>query len=416
MPDPPGLGRGFVPGGVAWLLVTGFLLVGGIDSAAAGAAAPAWTEVQDRASGQTVYFNAWGGDPAINRYIEWAAEAVRERYDVRLVHVKVTDIAESVSRIMAERVAGRDDDGSVDLLWINGENFAALRRADLLWGPWTGDLPNAALIDWEGNPTTRTDATLPTEGFELPWGTSRFTLFYDDSQVPSDGQLEPWSSEALLEWIEAHPGRFTYPQPPAFLGTAFLKQMLLVLADDPGRLQRPAAGDFGEVSAPLWAWLDRAHGSMWRQGRLFPRSGPAQRELLAAGELCWMMSYNPAEASRAIREGQLPETVQAVRLRGGALANSHFLAIPYNAASKAGAMLVANFLISPEAQARKADVGVWGDPTVLDLDALAAVNAEQSRPLPRGAVAPGAPDRLLPEPHPSWTARLERAWLRRYVR
>ncbi|MEX2124955.1 MAG: ABC transporter substrate-binding protein [Woeseia sp.] len=398
------------------LLVIGFFCVADADSAGADAESPAWLELQREASGQTVYFNAWGGDLAINRYIEWAAERVRERHGVHLVHVKVTDIAESVSRIMAERVAGRDADGSVDLLWINGENFAALKEAGLLWGPWTGRLPNAALIDWRGNPTLLIDVTLPTEGFELPWGTSTFTLFYDRSTAPTRSQSAPRNPAALLAWIEAYPGRFTYPQPPAFLGTAFLKQMLLLLTDDAHRLQRPAGEDFDEVSAPLWVWLDRAHARMWRRGRLFPRSGPAQRELLAVGELHWMMSYNPAEASRAIRQGELHETIGALHLEGGALANSHFLAIPYNAGSKAGAMLIADFLISPEAQARKSDEDVWGDPSVLNVEDLAAADRMLFESLARGAATPSPPARLLPEPHPSWAILLEREWLERYVR
>ena len=50
---------------------------------------------------------------------------------------------------------------------------------------------------------------------------------------------------------------------------------------------------------------------------------------------------------------------------GGTLGNTHFVAIPFNANAAAGAMVLANFLMSPEAQARKQDPKVWGDPTVL---------------------------------------------------
>lgn len=371
-----------------------------------------WDSVETQASGQTVYFNAWGGDVAINRYIRWAGERIYDEHGVRLVHVKVTDIAEAVSRIMAERGAGRDRNGSVDLLWINGENFAALKGAGLLWGPWTERLPNAQLLDWQGNPTTRVDVTVPTEGYELPWGTSVFTLFYDRTSVIQP----PMEPAALLQWIHANPGRFSYPQPPSFLGTAFLKQMLMVLITEPERLQSPAGADFPEMTAPLWSWLDSAHADMWRSGRLFPRSGPAQRELLAVGELDWMMSYNPAEASRAIRQSELPATIGALHPARGALANSHFLAIPYNASAKAGAMVAANFLISPKAQAHKANVDVWGDPTVLDKENLDRHSRALFEHRGGDASIPSPPGRLLPEPHPSWTTRLEQAWLERYVR
>ncbi len=373
---------------------------------------PDWAQVRFDASGQTVYFNAWGGDPGINRYLAWAADELLTQHEVRLVHVKVTDIAEAVSRIMAETAAGRVDDGSVDLLWINGENFAALKRANLLWGPWAERIPHAALINWQDNATTRIDMTLPTEGYELPWGTAAFTLFYHEPQVP----LPPSDPVALLAWMEQHPGRFSYPQPPSFLGSAFLKQLLLLLTNEPERLLAPAGDEFADITEPLWLWLDRAHAAMWRGGRLFPPSGPAQRELLAVGELDWMMSYNPSEASRAIRQHELHETIGALHFSGGALANTHFLAIPANASAKAGAMVTANFLLSPVAQARKADERYWGDPTVLD---LARLNADERAPFdsaPTGASTPVPPDRFLPEPHPSWTTRLEAAWVRRYVR
>jgi len=170
------------------------------------------------------------------------------------------------------------------------------------------------------------------------------------------------------------------------------------------------------LTLPLWRWLDRAHKSMWRRGRLFPQSGPAQRDLLAIGELDWMLSYNPAEASRAIRQGEMHAGIGALYFDAGALANSHFLAIPYNSGATAGARVVANFLASPEAQARKADERYWGDPTVLDLDSLGADEHAYFDVLDIGPATPPPAKRFLAEPHPSWTTRLEQTWLERYVR
>ncbi|ANO52720.1 ABC transporter substrate-binding protein [Woeseia oceani] len=371
-----------------------------------------WDAVVAEAAGQTVYFNAWGGDLAINRYIEWTAEQVRAKYAVELRHVRVTDIAESVTRIMAERSAGRNDGGSVDLLWINGENFAALKRAGLLYGPWATQVPSAAVINWQNNPTTLTDGSLATDGFELPWGTAALTFFFDRERV----NALPRTPAALLAWIERHPGRFSYPQPPSFIGSAFLKQMLLALSDNPDRFSAPVGNDFDEQTAPLWQWLDRAHASMWRSGRLFPQSGPAQRDLLAVGELDWMLSYNPAEASRAIRQGELHAGIGALYLDAGALANSHFLAIPYNSGATAGARVVANFLASAAAQARKADERHWGDPTILNLNALPAAERAFFERLETGPATPPAAGRYLLEPHPEWATRIEQAWLERYVR
>ena len=98
------------------------------------------------------------------------------------------------------------------------------------------------------------------------------------------------------------------------------------------------------------------------------------------------MAFNPADASAAISAGRLPETVRTFVLEDGTIGNTHFVAIPFNAAHAAGAMVVADFLLSPEAQARKQDPRVWGDGTVLDLAALAP---EDRAPLR----APAARDR-----------------------
>ena len=373
------------------------------------AASSDWSAVEARARGTTVYFNAWGGDEAINRYLAWTAIEVQRQYGIRLVHVKVADIAESVTRILAEAAAGRTSGGSVDLLWLNGENFASLRRAGLLYGPWADVVPNARWIGTHGNPTTVTDFTMPTEGFELAWGTARLTLFYDSRAVGNP----PRDPGPLLDWIRAHPGRFTYPRPPNFLGTSFLKQLLVLLVRDPDALRRPPGPDFGEVTQSLWNWLERAHSSLWRSGRLFPPSGPAQRELLATGEVDWALAFNPAEARRAIARGELPEAIRATSFRGGVLGNSHFLAIPFNSRSRDAALVVANFLLSAEAQARKADVAVWGDPTVLDLPALPV--AERNRfgqtDGPDATLTDGP---VVADLHPSWMGALEREWLRRY--
>ncbi len=369
-----------------------------------------WTAIEHAARGQTVYFNAWAGDVAVNTYIAWAGRQIAQRYGVHLVHVKLADTAVAVNRILGEQAAGRDSGGSVDLIWINGENFASLMQRGLLYGPWVDRLPNATWLDAH-NPTVSVDFTLPTRGYELAWGGARFTLFHD---ARAGQEPAPDDPQALLRWIQAHPGRFTYPQPPDFLGTSFLKQLLLLLTSDRDRLRAPVGSDFAAVTRPLWTWLEAARPYLWRAGRVYPRSGPEQLRLLGDGEVDWAMSFNPSEANRAIRSGELPESIRAMQFRGGTLSNSHYLAIPFNARSAPGAMVAANFLLSPEAQAHKADDSVWGDPTVLALERLAPGERQRFAGLKKGPATPHSMPPQIMEPHPSWTSGLSRAWTERY--
>lgn len=378
------------------------------------AMAEPWAETVGRARGQTVYFNAWGGSRPINDFIAWAGQETSRRFGVELVHVKVTDIAEAVARLLAERSAGRTAGGSIDLLWLNGENFRALKEAGLLFGPFTQHLPNSALVDVEGKPTTTVDFTVPTDGLESPWGMAKFVLFHDTTRVPEP----PASVDALLAWAEANPGRLTWPAPPDFIGSTFLKHVLYAAVSKPEVLQRPVTAEaFERLSEGVWRRLDRVRPHLWRQGAAWPASGPALHQLLDDGEVDFSMAFNPAEASSLILEGRLPETVRSFVFTDGTIANTHFLAIPRNAASKEGAMVVANFLLSPETQARKQDVAIWGDPTVLDLAALSPEDRARFDELPLGpATLPEAAlGPALPEPHPTWMELLERGWVERYA-
>ena len=400
------------PGALAALLRAATALLLTLAATFAPAAAESWDEVLARARGQTVYFNAWAGDARGNAYIAWAGEQLAARYGVAVRHVKLTDTAEAVARLVAEKAAGRSAGGSIDLVWINGENFAALKRNGLLFGPWVERLPNWRLVDVTDKPTL-VDFTVPTDGLEAPWSLAQLVFIHDRAQLPDP----PRTVAALLDWAKADPGRFTYPQPPNFLGSTFLKQALLDLAASREPLQRPAEeADFAAVTAPLWSWLDALHPVLWRGGRSFPASGSAQRRLLADGEIDIAISFNPAEASSAILSGELPDSVRTYVLEGGTIGNASFLAIPYNASAREGAMLLTDFLLSPEAQLRKQDPRFWGLPTVLDLDRLDPADRARFAALPLG-VATLSPDALgpaLPEPHPSWMERIEEEWQRRY--
>ena len=375
-----------------------------------------WTAVLDEARGETVYWNAWGGSENINAYIEWAGAELSERYGVKVVHVKLEDTASAVATVVAEKAAGKDDAGTVDLIWINGENFASMKRQGLLFSPgWAEQLPNWRYVDIENKPTIRTDFTVPVEGLESPWGMAKLVFFYDSART--DAAALPTSAQTLLDWAKANPGRFSYPQPPDFIGSSFLKQILSELVADRSVLLEPVVeADFAAVTKPLFDYLDQLHPVMWRSGQAYPQNYPAMKQLLADGELDIIFAFNPAEASSAIANGELPDTVRSFTFPGGTLGNTHFVAIPYNAAAKAGALVLADFLISPEAQTRKQDPKVWGDPTVLAIDKLPEDAQASFAALDLG-VATLRPDELGPaidEPHPSWMERLEAEWKRRY--
>ena len=373
-----------------------------------------WTDIKARAEGQTLYWNAWGGSERINNYISWVGKELWDQHSITLKHVKVTDTADVVSRVLAEKTAGKDSNGSVDLVWINGENFASMKKNGLLFGPFTQDLPNYALVDVDNKATTTVDFMVPVGGMEAPWGMTKFNFIYDSARVKST----PNSIPELLAWSEKYPGTFTYPSPPDFLGSTFLKQALLELTADPTILRAKVrkSTTFESATAPLWAYLDKLHPNLWRSGTQFPVSSAAQQQLLDDGEVNIQLSFNPGSASSLIKSGELSPNVRTFVFEKGTIGNTHFVAIPYNSSSKEAAMVAADFLMSPKAQARKQDPEYWGDDTVLAIDKLSAADQKTFAAIELG-VATLSPQELGPtllEPHPSWMERIEKEWLKRY--
>ena len=387
--------------------------------AIAGAALPAradaaWDAVLARAKGETVYWNAWGGDERTNAFIAWVGDQVRKRYGVDVKEVKLSDTGEAVARVVAEKSAHRDSDGSVDLIWINGPNFLSMKEKGLLYGPFAGSLPNARYVD-TANPSNVTDFTVPVDGYELPWRLAEFVFIYDSARVAPP----PRSLAALTDWIKGHPGRFTHPDPKDFMGASFLKQILIDLAPDKSRLSKPADdAAFAAETAPLWAWCDAAYPFFWRKGREFPANEPALIQLLDDGEVDFAMAFDPAEAAAAVEEGRLPASARVTTFADGTIGNTSFVAIPYNSPHKDAAMVVANFLLEPATQAHAQDIRALGAYNVLDLGKLTPDQRKLFADLPSAPALPKRADlaRTLPEPHPSWMTRISEEWRRRYAK
>ena len=368
-----------------------------------------WAAIEAEARGQTVYFNAWAGSEPINSYISWAAELVKARFGINLEHVKIADTAEVVRRVHDEVKAGKTE-GSADLVWINGENFRAMKAEKLLFGPFAGELPNFKYVDTEGKPTTLVDFAEATDGLESPWGMAQLTFFGDGAKISSP----PKSMDELVEFAKANPGRVTYPAPPDFHGTTFVKQALIESITDRSFLPLPAEREeFARLTAPLFDLLDRLHPHLWREGKQFPQSQGQLKQMLADGELLMALTFNPNEPANLVASGELPRSTVAWQHRAGTIGNTHFVAIPVNSGATAAAQVVANFLLSPEAQGRKADLKIWGDPTVLALNKLSDEEVKFFETADvTGSVKEPAP--ALPEPHGSWVPLIEKAWLESY--
>jgi putative thiamine transport system substrate-binding protein len=376
-----------------------------------------WASTVQRGKGQTVFWNAWGGDERTNAFIAWVGDEVQKRYGVTVRQVKLGDTAEAVTRVVSEKSAGRDSGGSVDLIWINGPNLLAMKTQHLLYGPVDQALPNYRFVDTTKKRSNVIDFTEPVDGLAVPWRVAQFVFVYDSGRYRLADM--PKSAPAMLDFARAHPGRVTHPVASNFLGATFLKQALVDLLPDAAVLQQPATdATFASITAPMWQWYAQLRPLLWREGKEFPASGPAQRQLMNDGAIDIHMAFDPSEAATSIASQLLPPGARDFVFKKGMIGNTSFVAIPYNATHKDGALVVANFLLEPATQARAQDPTWGGNLTVLDIDKVPATD----RPLfaPKAGM-PGLPTRAdlgtpLLEPHPSWMTRITAEWEKQTVR
>ena len=377
---------------------------------AAELAAMPWDSVAARARGTTVTWRMWRGDPSVNAYVdEWVAPRLRERHGIELRAVDGQG-PEIVNQLAVERDAGGRA-GAASLVWINGETFANLRRADLLQGPWAGALPNGAYVD-SASPIVSRDFEQDPAGYESPWGTVQWALVYDSARTPAP----PRTVEELGAWIRANPGRFTHDG--GFTGVTFLKTLMYALGGGVERFQGGFdAAAYAQGRDATWEWLDAHAPSFWRAGETYPPDVAAMHRLFANGETDFTMSNNQNEVVTKVRQGIFPATARALVLRDGTIANAHYVGIPFNAPNPAGAMVVADFLLSPEAQLQKQQPDVWADGTVLAVERLPPVwrdrfraLARDPRQIPRDTLARYAVPEVAPEYHErlsaDWRARV----------
>lgn len=306
----------------------------------------------------TVTLYAWGGDELVNAYIDdTLAPYVKETTGVILRRVPM-DAADFMVKLTNEVAAGTSSD--MDLLWINGENFFSAKENDLLYGPFAEQISN--LTQYVDSDTWGYDFGIATEGYEAPWGTAQFVLFYDSAKVTAP----PLNTEELLNYVKANPGTFTYPQAADFTGSAFIRTVLYDLIDYDTLQNLEADHDkVKEAIQPAMDYLNEIEPYLWREGETYPSDSTQLESLYQDGEINFSMAYTAYKAISMVQSGAWPESTRTFVWDSGTPYNVHFLAIPVNSANPEAAMKVINAALSPEMQAKKADLSGWADLSVL---------------------------------------------------
>ncbi len=386
---------------VAAVVLSGVVLAScgggtGSKNATAGAGnSTGFSAIVKQAHGQTVRWWLYGGDDKVNAYVDDVVAPAARKLGVQIRRVPVTDTADALQRVVAERRAGKTSGGAVDLIWLNGENFATGKQAGLWLRDWARGLPNARRYVDQGDPAISHDFQVSVDGQESPWQRAAFVYAYDTAKL----KAPPQDLDALLAYAKAHPGRVTYPAPPDFTGSAFVRQVVAARGGD-----------------AAFAYLKELKPYLYRHGTTYPKSEAELSTLFGDGKVDFAMSYDSSFVSSGVRKGEFPGSARPFLLGGGSLQNTSFVTIPANAAHQAGAQVVANLLLSLELQAAKLAPASLGNPTVLDPRRLGASGRRLLGAAAASRYVLRDYGRTVPELPAGRVAPLERRWRQEILR
>jgi len=369
-----------------------------------------WDQIVETAKGGEVNWFLWGGADHINQYVtEYVGGVLKDQYDITLNRVPLTDTAAAVNTVLSEKESGVNDKGTVDMIWINGENFKTMKQGDMAWCGYLDKLPNNKLVNWN-NQAIANDFGVPVDGCESPWNRAHSVFAYDTATM----EKPPMSIGELIEWIKANPGMFTYPAPPDFTGSAFVRHVFYYAAGGAENLLGPFDQEkYDAAASKAWKILNDLEPFLWREGKTYPANPSALTQLFANTEIAIYFNYNPANIAKEVTNGVFPETVRTYRMDDGNIGNTNYTIIPYNSPNKAAALVLQNVLLSGEAQLEKAKPEVWGTNPGIEMDRtasaiLAAFNAIEKHP---AAIPMDNTDGALPELQGGWIKAIEKGWI-----
>lgn len=340
-----------------------------------------WAALEREARGQTVTWWLWAGDPGVNKWVdEWVVPKAKELYGITVKRVPIKDTVEGVQQVVQEKQAGKHTGGAVDLNWISSENLNTMIQGSLLCEGYQKKLPNSKYINYD-DPSVAYHGTLKVGDTATPWGRYQYVYVYNTEFV----KTIPKNFKELAALIKANPGRFTYPAPPDFTGRGMLTNILYEVTG--GAAQWTTGGYneklWKEKEGLLWAYLNDIKPYLWRKGETYPENVSAQNRLYADGELWFTIAAYHATPGRDVEKGVYPKGTRTAVVDIGTIAGTHNISVPYNASNKAAALVLSNFLITPEAQYQKALPEVWGIGTVLVMDRLSAEWQQRFKNMPR---------------------------------
>lgn len=370
---------------------------------------PQWQKILKEAKGQTVNWYMWGGSTEINDFVNNYIGAEAKKFGVTLNQVKLNATVDAVNKVLGEKQAGNNNKGSVDMIWINGENFATGRQANIWFCDWATKLPSARNVDWTSS-SVNSDFGLPVDGCEAPWATASSGLVYDSKVIPKSAVA---TLDGFISWVKANPGKFTYPAPPDFNGSMTVRRLFYYANGGYSNfLGAYDAAKFNPAMTKAASFLNELEPSLWRKGASYPASIGDLEKLYANGEIAAYFNYGALSSFTNVDKGLFPKSTRVTAFKEGMIGNISYVTVPFNSPNKAGAQVIANILQTPAAQLKMQKDGVIGSPAIV-MSKTPLSGQYRSLPVHPSSTSPATlAKNANPELTAGWLKAIDAGWIK----
>ena len=313
--------------------------------------------IVEAAKGTEVNFYGWGGDENLNNWLDnYYAPLMKEKYDITVnrVPMGIEDILSQLTGELQASPAGAANEdsstGTIDMVWINGENFATASENNMLLDNYAWKAPNVLQYMEPGSTKLLYDFGYSIMDREIPYGEAQLVMYNNSAVTPET----PANTAELLEYVKKYPGKVTYPALPDFTGSAFVRNVIYdIVGHEQFQTMEPDKTTVKAAIQPALDYLVSLNPYLWNEGKTFPASSTQMENMFADGELVFGMSYAAYGVAVKIENKTFPETAQTFLFDKGMIGNTNYLAIPINSPNKAGAIVAINEMVSPEVQAAR---------------------------------------------------------------
>jgi len=385
-----------------------------------------WEQVEQEAKKEgKVNFYYWGGSDAINNWVDTVAVPAMKKKGIKLNPIRQTNPKYAIDLVLAEKSSGRGlGEGSVDTTWLNGENFANLKRNDALFGSFAPLLPNAKNFEFDANDPRAMlnlrDFGVMNDGKEAPWSGEQYICSYNTATV---GGAVPKTLDDLKAYLMENSGRFTYVKPPHYLGNTFVQTVLYEYTpngDGAESFQASAkeisASELAKRITPGMQYLRDIEPYLLggKNGKVrYPDSAKTLDSMFLNKEIDFACKFGTYAASVGQQMGTYPDTgKQFIFPVKNMIKNKNFLAIPMNAPNPAATLVFINYMMSADAQATKLKMA--GMPAAVDFYKMSSADAQKIKdaaPALIGVTNAELADNAVADTNATLVGIIEAVWL-----